>query len=54
MQASQWKGNNGAVQTGYQMVAESVISARPYAREVGRKVSVQPTPNDDYSDDVPF
>jgi single-stranded DNA-binding protein len=55
MQASQWKGNNGVLQTGYQMVADSVISAKT-VRPGGRKkgIGAQPTPNDDYSDDVPF
>ncbi|HEM8505038.1 TPA: single-stranded DNA-binding protein [Citrobacter koseri] len=55
MQASQWKGNNGVQQTGYQMVADSVISART-VRPGGRKKSAggQPAPEDDFSDDVPF
>lgn len=55
MQASQWKGNNGVLQTGYQMVADSVISSKT-VRPGGRKkgAGVQPPPSDDYSDDVPF
>lgn len=55
MQASQWKGNSGVMQTGYQMVADSVISAKT-VRPGGRKkgTSAHSTPGDDYSDDVPF
>lgn len=55
MQASQWKGNNGVLQTGYQMVADSVISAKT-VRPGGRKKNTggQPAPGDDFSDDVPF
>lgn len=55
MQASQWKGNNGVLQTGYQMVADSVISAKT-VRPGGRKKGAggQPSPGDDYPDEVPF
>lgn len=55
MQASQWKGNNGILQTGYQMVADSVISAKT-VRPGGRKKNAggQPAPDDDVADDVPF
>lgn len=55
MQASQWKGNNGILQTGYQMVADSVISAKT-VRPGGRKKNAggQPAPDDDFADDVPF
>lgn len=55
MQASQWKGNNGVLQTGYQVVADSVISAKT-VRPGGRKKNTagQPAQGDDFSDDVPF
>lgn len=55
MQASQWKGNNGVLQTGYQMVADSVISAKT-VRPGGRKKGAggQPSTGDDYPDEVPF
>lgn len=55
MQASQWKGNNGVMQTGYQMVADSVISSKT-VRLGGRKKNTggQPVPGDDFADDVPF
>ncbi|EHG2693932.1 single-stranded DNA-binding protein [Salmonella enterica] len=56
MQASQWKGNNGVMQTGYQMVADSVISAKT-VRPGGNRKKIsggQPAPQDDFSDDVPF
>lgn len=55
MQASQWKGSNGVLQTGYQVVADSVISAKT-VRPGGRKkgTGVQPSPGDDFADDVPF
>lgn len=55
MQANQWKGNNGVLQTGYQMVADSVISAKTVRLGGWKKgVSVQPSPGDDYLDEVPF
>lgn len=55
MQASQWKGNNGVMQTGYQMVAESVISAKT-VRPGGRKKSTggRSASGDDFANDVPF
>ena len=55
MQANHWKGNNGVLQTGNQMVADSVISAKT-VRPGGRKkgTGVQPSPGDDLADDVPF
>lgn len=55
MQASQWKGSNGVLQTGYQVVADSVISAKT-VRPGGRKKSTggQPSPENDFSDEVPF
>jgi len=36
MQVSQWTGNDGGTQTGYQVIADSVISART-ARPGGKK-----------------
>ncbi|QMR40321.1 single-stranded DNA-binding protein [Klebsiella aerogenes] len=55
MQASQWKGNNGAIQTGYQMVADSVISSKTVRPGGRRKNAGGPSaPDDDYSDEIPF
>lgn len=36
MQVNQWTGNDGGIQTGYQVIADSVISART-ARPGGKK-----------------
>ncbi|CZV84541.1 Uncharacterised protein [Enterobacter hormaechei] len=36
MQVNQWTGNDGGTQTGYQVIADSVISART-ARPGGKK-----------------
>ncbi|MCT4713229.1 single-stranded DNA-binding protein [Enterobacteriaceae bacterium H11S18] len=59
MQVNQWTGQDGTTQSGYSMVAESVISART-VRGGGRKpantrcANPAPAGSDDFEDDVPF
>lgn len=59
MQVNQWTGQDGTTQSGYSLVAESVISART-VRSGGRKpantggANIPPTGQGDFSDDVPF
>jgi single-stranded DNA-binding protein len=59
MQVNQWTGQDGTTQSGYSMVAESVISART-VRGGGRKPAntgganpPSPEPGD-FEDDVPY
>ncbi|EGC4498969.1 single-stranded DNA-binding protein [Escherichia coli] len=61
MQVSQWTGQNGETRQGYQVIADSVISARA-ARPGGNRRKTtgtqgnQPPAGDDdpYGDDIPF
>ena len=61
MQISQWTGQNGETRQGYQVIADSVISARA-ARPGGNRRKTtgtqgnQPPAGDDdpYGDDIPF
>jgi len=41
LQVNQWTGQDGIQQTGYQVVADSVISARTVRPGVARKLGVQ-------------
>jgi single-stranded DNA-binding protein len=58
MQVNQWTGQDGITQSGYSMIAESVISART-VRGGGRKpantggANSPPAGTDDFDDDVP-
>ena len=54
MQVSQWTGQNGETRQGYQVIADSVISARA-ARPGGTQGNQPPAGGDDpYGDDIPF
>ena len=59
MQINQWTGQDGTSQSGYSLVAESIISART-VRGGGRKpaktggANPPPAGSGDFSDDVPF
>ncbi|CAD5861793.1 putative prophage single stranded DNA-binding protein [Escherichia coli] len=61
MQVSQWTGQNGETRQGYQLIADSVISAktaRPGGnrrRTTGTQGNQPPAGGDDpYGDDIPF
>lgn len=63
MQLNQWTGQDGGIQSGYQVVADSVISART-ARPTGKKGQLgqatdalrraQQSPPDEYDQHPPF
>ncbi|HAX7226146.1 TPA: single-stranded DNA-binding protein [Escherichia coli] len=61
MQVSQWTGQNGETRQGYQVIADSVISARAARPGGSRRTTTgtqgnQPPAGDDdpYGDDIPF
>ncbi|SMG37423.1 single-stranded DNA-binding protein [Cedecea sp. NFIX57] len=59
MQVNQWTGQDGTTQSGYSLVAESVISARTVrggARKPANTGGAKPPPagSGEFSDDVPF
>ncbi|EKY5007043.1 TPA: single-stranded DNA-binding protein [Escherichia coli] len=61
MQVSQWTGQNGETRQGYQVIADSVISAKTVRpggsrrKTTGTQCNQPPAGGDDpYGDDIPF